>query len=410
VTDCDSVAGQQLRDIGRRGGPLRFRALAYQGPPGRVLHVESIDIPALTVNLDDPDADVRRVTAAALDRVAVALRQTRATPATESLQAANAAMQHSSDSTVRSHADNVSEAAAALETIRRHSLKERLLRSAQRHPTIAVVLAVYIALVFLCGGFLWLTPLSVLRINEVLKTFPMIKLPGSLGGIEISLPNLLLIGFFHYHARVLEAWVRRNIDSARAAFESSGAPESNAGTLELPVSLDGNSLPAALSAQDLRAAFARTRICIVICGEDKSARTRLARKIGRWAMERNPAQRIQPRLMLPVFLNEDFAYASTNTSDPFVRTVRDKLQFEGPPPSPGLVERLLGARFVLVLIDGLSELSEATQSAIRPDSSDFQAHALIVTSRTDPRFGDIHKNTIKLTDAVDPAASLPVMP
>jgi hypothetical protein len=115
--------------------------------------------------------------------------------------------------------------------------------------------------------------------------------------------------------------------------------------------------------------------------------------------------------MLPVFLNEDFAYASTNTSDPFMRTVRDKLQFEGPPPSLGLVERLLGARLVLVLIDGLSELSEATQSAIRPDSSDFQAHALVVTSRTDLRFGDIHKTTIKLTDAAtDPAASLSVTP
>jgi hypothetical protein len=157
-------------------------------------------------------------------------------------------MQQSSDSTVRSHADNVSEAAAALETIRRHSLKERLLRPVQRHPTIALVLAVYIALAFLCGGLLWLTPISVLRINEALKPFPAIKLPGSLGGIEVSLPNLVLIGFFHYHARVLEAWVRRNIDPARAAFESSGAPESNTGTLELPVSLDGSSLPTALSA------------------------------------------------------------------------------------------------------------------------------------------------------------------
>jgi hypothetical protein len=114
--------------------------------------------------------------------------------------------------------------------------------------------------------------------------------------------------------------------------------------------------------------------------------------------------------MLPVFLNEDFAYAPTNTSDPFMRTVRDKLQFEGPPPSLGLVERLLGARFILVLIDGLCELSEATQSAIRPDSSDFQAHALVVTSRTDLRFGDIHKTTIRLTAAAAPAASPSVMP
>jgi HEAT repeat protein len=387
---------------------VRFRAAAIIGDFGAA--AESA-VPALTENLDDPDADVRRVTAAALDRVAVALRQTRATPATESLQAANAAMQQSSDSTVRSHADNVSDAVAALETIRRRSLKERLLRPVQRHPTIALVLAVYIALAFLCGGLLWLTPLSVLRINEALKTFPMIKLPGSLGGIEISLPNLLLIGFFHYHARVLEAWVRRNIDPARAAFESFSEPEINAGSLELPVSLDGTRLPAALSAQDMRAAFARPRTCIVICGEDKPARTRLAHQIGHWATERNAAHRIQPRLMLPVFLNEDFAYASTNTSDALMRTVRDKLQFEGPPPSLGLVEHLLGARFVLVLIDGLSELSEATQSAIRPDSSDFQAHALVVTSRTDLRFGDIHKTTIKLTDdAADDAASLPVMP
>lgn len=67
-----------------------------------------------------------------------------------------------------------------------------------------------------------------------------------------------------------------------------------------------------------------------------------------------------------------------------------------PEPIPDeLLERLLRQRRVLVIADHLSEMSEATRKAIRPEMPDFPVHALIVTSRIEETLGHVSKTTLK---------------
>ncbi|MGH8627352.1 MAG: hypothetical protein ACREYC_19480, partial [Gammaproteobacteria bacterium] len=62
---------------------------------------------------------------------------------------------------------------------------------------------------------LWLRPLWLLRFNEFLKPLDL-KIPW----LELKLPMraVFIIGFFHYHPRVLDAWVAAHIDSVRDRF------------------------------------------------------------------------------------------------------------------------------------------------------------------------------------------------
>ena len=99
--------------------------------------------------------------------------------------------------------------------------------------------------------------------------------------------------------------------------------------------------------------------------------------------------------MLGVLLEQDFVYTIEKGTDPFTKTVRDKLQLDEAAPSVELVVRLLKRQRVLVIIRGLSELSQLTQSSIQPGSADFPANALLVTSRVEGALGDIGKTVIQ---------------
>jgi hypothetical protein len=53
-----------------------------------------------------------------------------------------------------------------------------------------------------------------------------------------------------------------------------------------------------------------------------------------------------------------------------------------------LCDRLLRQRRILVIVDHLSEMSEATRKEIRPGHLDFLVNALIVTSRLDEKLDE----------------------
>jgi hypothetical protein len=99
--------------------------------------------------------------------------------------------------------------------------------------------------------------------------------------------------------------------------------------------------------------------------------------------------------MIAVLLDQNFAYTADKDTDPFSRTVRDKLQLDENAPSADLVARLLKRQRVLVTVLGLSELNQVTQSSIRPGNADFSANALVVTSRVEEALGGIGKTLIQ---------------
>ena len=81
---------------------------------------------------------------------------------------------------------------------------------------------------------------------------------------------------------------------------------------------------------------------------------------------------------------------SRRDSPRFTETIRGKLQAligSAEPISPELLKHLLRRWRVLVIVDHLTEMSQATRDQIRFDAADFPAAALVVTARTDAPWG-----------------------
>lgn len=339
-------------------------------------------VPALTKALNDEDADVRWAAAESLAQIATALRDDGRTEAIEPLQNAAVAMEQSPDSRVKANTHRSVEAIAALENIRSHDLKWRLESIVSERPRVALAVGGYLALALLWTCLLWLWPISLLKVGEALEAFPKVSLPGWLGGMQISVSHLLLVGFFCQSDRVLDAWVARHLEKARASFESNGAVTKRTDAVPGPMLLDGERLTA-LSVNTVRPAFARPKARMLIWGSDDSRNTNLASEIGRWSMELDPQRRLRKNLMIAVRVGQNLAYTADKDTDPFTRTVRDKLQFDEEATSAELVTRLLKRQRVLVIVLGFSELNQPTQSTIQPGNADFPANALVVTSRAE---------------------------
>jgi len=84
--------------------------------------------------------------------------------------------------------------------------------------------------------------------------------------------------------------------------------------------------------------------------------------------------------------------------EPLTEAICGQLQAligEAEPIADELLAHLLRQRRILVIVDHLSEMSEATRKQIRPGDPDFTANALIVTSRLEEKLDEIPKTTIK---------------
>jgi hypothetical protein len=54
-----------------------------------------------------------------------------------------------------------------------------------------------VSLLSCCFALLWLRPLWLLQLNDILKPFTDFTLPASLGGIKIPVRAVLLVGFYY---------------------------------------------------------------------------------------------------------------------------------------------------------------------------------------------------------------------
>ena len=375
---------------------VRTRAAGVLGNAGVAAEPS---IAALTKSLDDENEDVRMVAATSLSRIALKLRNAQQIKATEPLQTAAIAMEQSQDRRVKARAGSVADAAAALEALRNRDIKWQVLHQIRHRPRVASAVGGYLALALLWTCLLWLSPLSLLRINDVLASVPKVKLPGWLGGMEISISNLLLVGFFHHSDRVLDAWVGKHIEKARASFESNQTVAGLTDPVFGPLLLDRERM-SALSVSAVRPVFARRKSRLLIWGSDGSKNADLACEIGRWSMELDSEKRLRKNLMIAVRMEQNFTYTAENDMDPFTRSVRDKLQTDEDAPSVELVARLLRRKRVLVVVIGFSELNQPTQSSIQPGSADFPANALVVTSRVEETLGGTAKTVIRFCEEI----------
>ncbi|HEY9599120.1 MAG TPA: PBS lyase, partial [Cyanophyceae cyanobacterium] len=282
----------------------------------------------------------------------------------------------------------------ALKAEKETRLFDRVLQWILEHEWL-VGSVIYVALApLLCLLLLWWRPLWLLKINDALKPYTDVPLP--VIGISVPIRFALFVGFFHYHPRVLDAWVAAHIQSVREEFQEKDTVRDRNVYIPVPVILDGDTI-AQLTGKELRSKL-KTRGCLLIWGEGGAGKTSLACQIAKWAISDDESERLCEHRMLPVLIEEELNGEVAEGKQPFLAAIRGQLQDltnETEPVSEDLLERLLRQRRILVIVDHLSELSEATRKAIRPESPDFPVNALVITSRFEEKLGQVTKTTLK---------------
>ncbi len=352
-------------------------------------------IPSLTRAFTISEDDVRPVVAYAISRIAKALRNARKPENVADLRRAAAELERASTPDIEKEVESVKEDVEFLEVYRRDSLKASAVALLRGHRWVLLLISAWALLVMICALLLWLSPLQILRYNTLLKALT-IQLPGWLGGGKVSFSYFILIGFFEYQPRVLDAWVSKHVPSVRARFERLPTVEERSVYLEVPVTLDGKRITG-LTSSELRPSFARRRNCVFIVGEGGAGKTSLACLIARAVMSEDPDRRVCDHLLLPVMIEDDLMTVEPG-KDVLVETVRGQLRYlmEGEePPSEELVLQLLKQRRILVIIDGLSEKNECTRRTIHPEHPRFALNALVLTSRVDEKLSGIDVTVIR---------------
>jgi HEAT repeat protein len=238
---------------------------------------------------------------------------------------------------------------------------------------------------------LWLRPRWLLLI-------PSIKTP-KIGPIPEISPSV--IHFFQYQPRVLDAWVSDRIEKAREAFDERETVKERNTHISMPVALDSEPEPVELTARKLSKICAKQEFRLLILGEGGAGKTHLACQLAKWAMAKHKEARLCQQQMLPVLIEEELEEPKENSTSksPLLNAIARQLKNlrdEEKPIPEELLKKLLEKRRVLVIVDHLSEMSEATHKLIRLKDSSFPINALVVTSRLDDILGkDVTHTKIK---------------
>jgi len=361
---------------------------------GKIGKGEQLVVPQLIKALGDPDPGVRMFAATSLDQLSTILAREKKTEFSDDLNTAADIMRNSIEPSVNKYADSVQQASDLLKLQWWEQLKQWVFT----HRTISLLIIAYPLLLLTWFVFLWLRPLWLLHINEALAKTTDVKLPEKLGGFNVAPRYLILVGLFHYHSRVLDAWVTKYISSAQKMFSDLPTVEERKIYVPLPVVL-GNESEADLSPSKLRPLLSRSLLCLQIWGEGGVGKTSLACRLAQWAMSPQKEARLNAdHLMLPLLLEQDLVIQDKDAEHPLFKAISQQVRVminEDDPPPTGLLRQLLKKRRVLVIIDGFSEMNKASRTATLAGITDLPVNASIITTRSDEQLGGIPKTEMK---------------
>ncbi len=155
-----------------------------------------------------------------------------------------------------------------------------------QYPLVFSIVVVYILWVATCMLLLLVFPLALLRINDFLRLYKA-KLRGRTFEIGLPLRYVFFVGFLNYRPRVLDAWVRQHIATARRRFLEITTVSQRAVHIPVPVRLESN-VVAVFEAKNLKSTFLNRIGFLLITGEGGSGKTSLACQVARWAMADKP--------------------------------------------------------------------------------------------------------------------------
>lgn len=345
-------------------------------------------VPALIAVLKDSRSKDGSSAAQALSRIAATSEDTGRSDMLKPLTEAAAAVDPEK---YPADAKRIRVALGVLQAIHRGEWIDTLRATIAEHPRTFWVLTIYSILIVLLPFALWMFPFTLWQVNEKLAAFSKVKLPWM---NDMSLAHVILIGFFHYHPRVLDAWVSHHLVAVREQFNNIPTVQECKVHVEVPVNLDRDVLTELTPAR-LEETFSRKRACLLIWGEGGSGKTSLACQIAKWVMSDDNQLRPCLKPMLPVLIEHDLNIDVEKDTALLREVVRGQLKsLTGEDHSPELIRHLLERRRILVIVDGLSELTQMSRRKVMPFDPEFDANAFVVTSRHEEGLDGVRKTVL----------------
>jgi HEAT repeat protein len=341
-------------------------------------------LPALVTALNDDDQETLAHIEGALVAVAKEDQDIRNTRSLPDLKVAQKLLQAKGEKDKSAEVGRVIEFLEAVET----GWPQVIARFLTTHTAVleASLLLLAYAAWFLVVNFVLLkkTPLQILAWSDKLAGFEY-KLPSWLGGVNIPLRNMFLIGLYWRHDRVLDAWVRSRVEVYRKRIQADRTFLDRATFVPLPVLVNGETLPE-LDRRHLRSMCSENRWRILVNGEGGLGKTTLACRIALWSMLGGSEQQLWPkRQMLPIFVEPATGIDALRDLNEFRNALLSRFEhFLGEPRmSLELFCALLESGRILVVLDGLSEFASPVckLAGLLANNIDLPIAALLVTSR-----------------------------
>jgi hypothetical protein len=263
-----------------------------------------------------------------------------------------------------------------------------------RHGSLLGILALILFVASVWLSIFLVRPIWLLKFYEV---FPggEARVPGVWMTLSVAAHHLLAPLVFR--TRVLDAWVKRHLPKAHLNFSNKHTVSDRRVYVPIGVFLDGKPL-SKLTPQDLRATFGRNQSRLLISGVGGAGKTSLACQVAKWAMEDEPGGRLCPEhRMIPVLLEQDFVEGGDDAlKKAIVAQCGDMIDADAP-ISDALLEALLKRKRMLLIVDGMSEMSEETRKAILSGITRIPTNAVVFTSRGEEAISELSKTVVKPT-------------
>jgi hypothetical protein len=243
--------------------------------------------------------------------------------------------------------------------------------------TLGLLYALWISIVYLV--ILRTRPLTLLGWNEFLAGLGQVEVFRILA---LKVRDVLLWNSYT-DPRLLTAWIEKHGVVAKETFAGQYLSTARSVFLPLPVAVGENN-DECVKADALQTYCSQESFLIRVIGEGGSGKTTIAYQLALRALEKDVEQRlVHDRLMIPVVLERVADVSPLKDVTAFNLAVRGKLKstIRSADVIPEwLCDRLLRDRRILVIVDGLSEMTSPADAPL-PLEADFPAAALIVTSR-----------------------------